>query len=154
MSHGDPLTDEDRWPWLQSLHEILMKFVACGYWIILSFSSRRWYKCNQDGVLACSALKQTYRRVLLTGNESEPASELADHCLLVLLHGPADTLAKRLTGRKDHFMPASMLESQLSQLEIPDDKEQCLQCDITKPIDQIVSQIIDRIKSRNIVCTT
>ena len=153
MSRGDPLTDEDRWPWLQSLHQILMKSVACGYWIILFFS-HRWYKCNQDGVLACSALRQTYRTVLLTGNKSEPTSELADHCLLVLLHGPADTLAKRLTGRKGHFMPASMLESQLSQLEIPDDKEQCLQCDITNPVDQIVSQIIDRIKSRNTLCTT
>lgn len=97
--------------------------------------------------MACSALKKTYRRVLLTGNKSEVVSELEQHCLLVLLHGPTDTLAARLTNRKGHFMPSSMLESQLSILEIPDDQEQSLQCDITDPIDQIVVQIINRIKS-------
>lgn len=115
-----------------------------------------WYKYNQDGILACSALKKAYRRVLLTGNKSEVTSELENNCLLVLLHGPADTLAARLTARKGHFMPSSMLESQLSQLEIPDDKEQSIECNITKPIDRIVSQIIDRIKLRasSIACTT
>jgi len=65
-----------------------------------------------------------------------------------MLHGPADILATRLTTRVGHFMPASMLESQLSQLEIPDDTEQCLQCDITESIEQIVIKIIDRIKLR------
>ena len=114
---------------------------------IVIFSIHRWYKCNQDGILACSALKQAYRRVLLTGNQSEVHTELEGHYLLVLLHGPADTLAARVTARKAHFMPASMLESQLSQLEIPNDQEQSLQCDITNTINQIVSQIIDRIKS-------
>lgn len=92
--------------------------------------------------MACSALKKTYRRVLLSGNKSEATNKLEDHCLLVLLHGPADILATRLSARKGHFMPASMLESQLSQLEIPDGKEQSLHCDITKSIDQIVSQIM------------
>ena len=114
----------------------------------------RWYKGNQDGILACSALKQAYRRVLLTGSESEVVSELGDHCLLVLLHGSADTIAARLTARKAHFMAASMLESQLSQLEIPEGEEQSFQCDITNSVDQIVSQIIDRIKSRSVTCTT
>ena len=109
----------------------------------------RWYRYNQDGILACSALKKAYRRVLLTGNKSQAtSSELQDYCLLVLLHGPVDTLAARLTARKGHFMPSSLLESQLSQLEIPDDEEQSLQCDIIKSINEIVSQIIDCIKLR------
>lgn len=111
----------------------------------ISFSIHRWCKHNQNGILACSALKKVYRRVLLTGSKSEVSSELEKHCLLVLLHGPTDTLAARLSTRKGHFMPASMLESQLSQLEIPDVKEQSFQLDITKSIDQIVSQIIDQI---------
>ena len=114
---------------------------------LVIFSIHRWYKCNQDGILACSALKQAYRRVLLSGNISEVQTELEGHYLLVLLHGSADTLAARLTARRAHFMPASMLKSQLSQLEIPNDQEQSLQCDITNTIDQTVSQIIDRIKS-------
>lgn len=115
------------------------------YWFL---STCRWYKYNQNGILACSALKKAYRRVLLTGNEPQATSELEDNCLLVLLHGPVDTLAARLSGRKGHFMPPSLLESQLSQLEVPDDKEQCLQCDITKSVNEIVSQITDRIKLR------
>lgn len=123
------------------------------YWtlqlaIVLHCHFHRWHKCNQDGILACSTLKKAYRRVLLTGSKSEETSELEEHCLLVLLHGPADILATRLTTRVGHFMPPFMLESQLSQLEIPDDTEQSLQCDITKSIDQIVIEIINRIKLR------
>ncbi|XP_065912057.1 probable gluconokinase [Dysidea avara] len=127
MARGEPLTDEDRWPWLRLLHIMLAK----------------WHGDNQDGILACSALKKSYRRVLLTGNQSGNGNSLDQHCKLVFLHGSADVIASRLDARSGHFMPTSLLESQLTVLELPDKEENVLQCDITESTDQIVIHIIN-----------
>ncbi len=93
MHAGVPLTDEDRWPWLATLNGLLL--------------ARKDRGC----VLACSALKEVYRNLLL---KDIPAEELD----FVLLEGSKDMIANRMTHRQ-HFMPASMLDSQLATLEVP-----------------------------------
>jgi carbohydrate kinase (thermoresistant glucokinase family) len=94
MSHGIPLTEEDRAPWLQAIAE---KLIA---------------QKDQPFVLACSALRERYRQ------------QLRDACptlRIIHLHGTRELLLERLQQRKHHFMPASLLESQLAILEIPTD---------------------------------
>lgn len=93
MHAGIPLTDEDRWPWLRTLNGLLLQRVDKG--------------C----VLACSALKESYRNVLLEGI---PQSGLD----FVLLEGSKAAIAQRMEHR-NHFMPPTMLDSQLATLEIP-----------------------------------
>ena len=93
MHAGTPLTDEDRWPWLAVLNGLLRDRVAKG--------------C----VLACSALKESYRAVLLQGI---PPEELD----FVLLEGSKAMIAERMQHRQ-HFMGANMLDSQIATLEVP-----------------------------------
>lgn len=89
MSSEKPLTDEDRMPWLQTLAEQLMEWPSA--------------------VLACSALKESYRKVL----NIEPGLKW------VYLQGSRDTILQRMNARSDHFMKPAMLDSQLSTLEEP-----------------------------------
>ena len=116
MHQGIPLTDEDRAPWLASLHEVLMG----------------WYRSGTSGVLACSALKQTYRDVLSAGI---PKTGLA----FVLLEVPRSTLEHRLAERRNHYMSPALLDSQLATLELPKDAIR-VQGDL--PPDEVVHQII------------
>lgn len=95
MHAGIPLTDDDRWPWLQTLNGLLQ------------------HRLDKGCVLACSALKQSYRDVLLQGI---PQSRLD----FILLEGSKSMIAQRMEHRQ-HFMPASMLDSQLATLEVPAD---------------------------------
>jgi carbohydrate kinase (thermoresistant glucokinase family) len=94
MHAGIPLTDEDRWPWLAAIAE----------WIDAKRSA------GEHGIVACSALKRRYRRVLVEGRE--------DVCVVYLKAAPA-LLRERLTARRGHFMPAELLQSQLDTLEEP-----------------------------------
>ena len=93
MNKGIPLTDEDREPWLKRVAE-------------------KMGDMEGGGVVACSALKERYRRVL-TGDSSFPV-------LLVYLKGKRETLCRRLRQRKSHFMPPDLLNSQLKALEEPE----------------------------------
>ena len=93
MNKGIPLTDEDREPWLKRVAE-------------------KMGEMEGGGVVACSALKERYRRVL-TGDSSFPV-------LLVYLKGKRETLCRRLRQRKSHFMPPDLLDSQLKALEEPE----------------------------------
>ena len=93
MHAGIPLTDDDRWPWLHTLNDLLLQHRSNG--------------C----VLACSALKETYRTVLLQGIAAENLD-------FVLLDGSKNMIATRMEHRR-HFMPPSMLDSQLATLEVP-----------------------------------
>lgn len=88
------LDDADRWPWLEKLHEVLKNNLQQGI----------------KTVLSCSALKKTYRDKLV---EDMPGIEF------VYLCGDADMILKRLHGRKDHFMPPGLLDSQIASLEPP-----------------------------------
>lgn len=92
MSAHIPLDDADRWPWLESLAEVI------------AIHDRR----RESSVLACSALKRAYRDVLRTG---------APQVRFVHMHGDKAVLAERLSRRTDHFFPADLLDSQFATLE-------------------------------------
>jgi gluconokinase len=98
MAGGNPLTDEDRAPWLETLHFLLLD----------------WYSKGRGGVLACSALKAVYRSTL--------AQELPEGAMrLVWLDGSKQLIADRLAHRDSHFMNPKLLDSQLATLEAPAD---------------------------------
>ena len=90
MASGIPLEDEDRWPWLDQLSKMLLE--------------------EKNTVLACSALKESYRRRLLAGGGASR---------IVYLHGSFEMIAARLAARRHRYMPASLLESQFAALEPP-----------------------------------
>jgi gluconokinase len=94
MRRGIPLTDADRRPWLARIRRVIEKCVAEG----------------SNAVVACSALKQSYRDVIVVD---------ANLVRVVYLKGDAGLIARRLAGRKGHFMPADLLPSQLATLEEP-----------------------------------
>jgi gluconokinase len=94
MQRGIPLTDDDRWPWLQALKEVIDACLVQG----------------TSAVMACSALKQTYRDYLMHGR---------DEVKLVYLKGSYDLLSQRLAQRQGHFMPKELLASQFATLEEP-----------------------------------
>jgi len=110
MAAGTPLTDADRWPWLALLNAKL--------------------KGEKNAVLACSALKQSYRDALAQG--------LAD-CRFVHLRGSLELIRARLAERKHRYMPASLLESQFATLEPP---AAALAVDIAQPPERCVEAIV------------
>jgi len=95
MAAGTPLTDEDRWPWLDRLAAEMAAIDARG----------------EHAVFACSALRQAYRDRI----------SRAGPVRYVHLAGDHDTIAARLAGRKNHYMPPALLASQLATLEPPTD---------------------------------
>jgi gluconokinase len=109
MRGGTPLSDEDRWPWLDRLGKALHEAAA------------------RDGlvVAACSALKYRYRERLGAAT-NEPIA-------FVLLEAERTELSRRLDARENHYMPASLLASQLDALERPTDTERALILDSGKP---------------------
>jgi gluconokinase len=117
MSAGQPLTDEDRWPWLKAIaHEIDRVCEAGGHVVI-----------------ACSALKRTYRDILVHGR---------DDVRIVFLAGTQDLIADRLARRKDHFMPPGLLASQFATLEPPDSNENPVIVSIAGSVETIVDDVI------------
>jgi gluconokinase len=113
MHAGIPLTDDDRWPWLDAIHAALERDVAD----------------HVSAVAACSALREAYRRRL--------ESALPD-VRFVLLDGDAAVLASRLSHRTDHFMNPALLQSQIDTLERPPD---AIIVDVAKPVGVQVSLI-------------
>jgi gluconokinase len=121
MAAGIPLTDDDRLPWLRAI----AKRVADA-------------KNNGAGlVVACSALKRSYRDIL---RDESGAAELQ----FVFLRGPRGLIAERLTGRRGHFMPTQLLDSQFAALEEPLPDEHAWVCDITGSPEQIVAALVAR----------
>ncbi|NOR79608.1 MAG: AAA family ATPase [Methyloprofundus sp.] len=115
MRNGIPLTDEDRSGWLETLSQYIKKYIIS----------------EHNAVIACSALKQQYRRKL----QLDPK-----RVKFVYLKGSEALIKKRLQSRSGHFMQAELLESQFSALEEP---EQALFVDITHPPKQISATIQD-----------
>jgi len=119
MSLGVPLTDDDRVQWLRSL-------------------AARIREARDDGtglVMSCSALRRSYRDILRA-----EASDLR----LVFLRGERALIAERLAGRRGHFMPPSLLDSQLLTLEEPSPDENAWVCDIrTSPQDLVAALVTD-----------
>ncbi|MFD4252294.1 gluconokinase [Amycolatopsis thermoflava] len=112
MSSGHPLDDDDRWPWLHAIAAWISDHQATG------------------GVVSSSALKRRYRDVLRTGGD----------VWFLHLDGPRDVLAERMQGRTGHFMPVSLLDSQLADLEPLETDERGLIADIL----EAPSAIVDR----------
>jgi len=112
ISHGIPLTDEDREPWLDRLRAAILKWIANG----------------QSTVLACSALKRTYRANL----------QVDPRVRFVYLRGSADLIVQRLRARHGHFAGEAILASQLADLEEP---EASLEVDISDTPEHIADQI-------------
>lgn len=122
MTNRIPLTDEDRWPWL----EILRKQIV------------QHQENNNIYVLACSALKQSYRD-LLAGNDSP------ESLIFVYLKGTKELITKRMKER-EHFMPVALLDSQFATLEEP---LNAIVVDIELTQDEIVKTILNQLKKVN-----
>ena len=123
MSNGIPLTDEDRWPWLQALSQAIVAAAD-----------------EAGGVIAtCSALKRKYRDFILM--------QVDRPLLFVFLDGDRDTLFARMQQRSDHYMPASLLDSQLADLERPHADEPAATFSVDKPVDALVDEIVNRLDS-------
>jgi gluconokinase len=112
MRLGIPLNDADRMPWLQDLQTHI----------------KSWLQKNQNVILACSALKNSYRQMLIIDNRVQ----------LVYLQGEFDVIENRLRTRKNHFMTEKLLKSQFADLEEPD-KAICV--DVAEPVEVILVKI-------------
>jgi len=114
MSAGEPLTDDDRRPWLETLARMLAE--------------------NRDAgiatVLGCSALRRSYRDILRGSNPPEAVG-------FVHLTATFDVLRDRME-RREHFMPASLLQSQFDTLEPLEDDERGVQLDVDAPLEDVV----------------
>jgi gluconokinase len=119
MRSGVPLDDGDRQPWLETL----------------SREIGNWLDAGRAMVLACSALKQRYRDILKAGRPGVRFVHLA---------GDPALIRARLAGRRGHYMPASLLESQLAALEEPDD---AITVSIDAPPEAIVEQIVAALRA-------
>jgi gluconokinase len=120
MHAGIPLTDEDRAPWLATLHEVI----------------RGWFRNGDSGVLTCSALKQSYRDQL--------AKDLPHEAYrFVLLDVPIEVLRERISHRPGHFMNPALLDSQIQTLELPQD---ALRIDATADPAAVARNILNRLQ--------
>jgi len=119
MASGIPLTDDDRAGWLRALAIRIREAADAGTGLVLT----------------CSALKRSYRDVLRAA---------APDLRFVFLDGSRALVAERLAGRRGHFMPASLLDSQLATLEAPAADEQAWTCDISQPPREIVDDLLAR----------
>ena len=121
MSAGQPLTDEDRWPWLQAIADEIDR------------------SCMRDErvVVACSALKRAYRDILVHDRND---------VRFVFLDGTEALIAARLAARKGHFMPPGLLASQFKTLEPPTSSERAVTVSIDATIGAIVDEIIRQLK--------
>lgn len=97
MAAGIPLTDTDRWPWLDAVHQRMLQL----------------HQQGEHAIFACSALKQQYRESLARG--------FANDIRFVYLHAPATLIKERLNARHHPYMNADLLDSQLATLETPSD---------------------------------
>ena len=118
MAAGFPLNDDDRRPWLVRLNGLILEHLRSG----------------RSLVLACSALKQSYRKILFADVPSTSQ-------LLVHLDGSFELIWSRMATRKDHFMKPAMLASQFATLE-PPEGETVLRLDISGTPDALVAQLI------------
>jgi gluconokinase len=121
MSAGQPLTDEDRWPWLRAIADEIDRVCEAG----------------EHAVIACSALKRDYRDILVHGRSD---------VRIIYLKGRQDLIASRLALRKGHFMPPDLLASQFKTLEPPDESENPVIVSIDASVDTIVDDIIRQLK--------
>ena len=121
MSRGEPLTDDDRWPWLHAIAAWIAEHRAAG----------------TTCVVTCSALKRAYRDIVTDAQSADVR--------LVYLKGDFDLIAARLAARKGHFMPPALLQSQFDALQEPAPDERAVTVPIDTTPEQITARIIDRL---------
>jgi gluconokinase len=117
MAAGIPLTDADRMPWLNAMRDAIVQ----------------WSSRGQSAVLACSALKQSYRELLKSG---------APETWIVYLRVDEEVVRRRLESRSDHYMKSNMIPSQFETLEEPSG-DQAVIVDATQPVDRVVALICE-----------
>jgi len=122
MHAGVPLTDEDRAPWLAAIKRWIDARLAAG----------------EPGVVTCSALKRRYRDTLIDGRAN---------VRILYLHADESAIEDRIEHRTGHFMPASMLESQLHTLEAPAADEHAITIEVAGTVDETVSASIRALNS-------
>lgn len=125
MAAGVPLTDADRAPWFAAIGDEIDGWAANG----------------TPGIVAASALKRAYRDGLRAGRP---------HVELVHLRGERDILEARLARRTGHFMPPSLLDSQLATLEPPAEEERAIAVDISLPLDRQIANVIAALRARGV----
>ena len=123
MAAGTPLRDEDRWPWLAAVRAEI----------------ERTLRDTECAVLACSALKRSYREVLRDG--------LPGGSCVVFLFGSAELLAARLQRRTGHYFPTDLLSSQMQTLEPPTAEDAVLALDVARPAEEIATSAAAWIRS-------
>jgi gluconokinase len=124
MAAGIPLTDEDRRPWLERLAGLVGARHMAGV----------------GTVLACSALRRSYRDILRSTVPSEES-------FVIQLDADAETLRERMAERTGHFMPVSLLESQLATLERLEADERGAVIDVTPPLDVVIEMTLSALRS-------
>jgi carbohydrate kinase (thermoresistant glucokinase family) len=117
MHSGQPLTDEDRWPWLERIGE--------------------WLAARSDGVIVCSALRRAYR---------DRIRYRAPDAVMLHLAGAEATIAGRLAHRGGHFMPPSLLGSQFATLEPLQPDERGVVVDVRAPVDEVIDRAYDDLR--------
>ena len=120
MHSGVPLTDEDRWPWLENLRELIKRSLCA----------------NENAVLACSALKHAYRERLRVSADVK----------FVFLHGDYALVEKQLRRRRSHFMNPGLLRSQFADLEEPRADEKTLTIGLGRTPQELVSEIKTKLR--------
>lgn len=120
MRSGTPLTDEDRWPWLELVAEWIQSRLDAG----------------QSGIITCSALKRSYRDRL---------NRRGSGVTFVYLAGDKETIAARLSVRQGHFFPTTLLDSQFADLEEPTADEPSLRVDVGPDPSATANRIINEL---------
>ena len=120
MHNGLPLTDEDRWPWLELLREQIECSLAA----------------KENAVLACSALKRKYRERL----------RVSDDVKFVLLRGDSALVEKQLHSRRGHFMKPDLLRSQFADLEEPESDEDAVTIELGRTPEELVEEIKTKLR--------
>lgn len=123
MAAGEPLTDEDRWPWLADLATWMAERAAEGV----------------STVMACSALRRSYRDVLRDGPPSVD---------FILVDGSAEVIRARMGAREGHYMPVTLLDSQIATLEPLEADESGLVLDVALAPDELTRQAVAWLRTR------
>lgn len=119
MRNGIPLNDDMRRPWLLKLGQAMAEMGAA--------------QPDQPLIATCSALKAAYRDILRTH---------LPEAVFVYLHGERDLIATRMAARENHYMPLSLLDSQLDTLEVPQAPENFVKVDVTGTIEEIIQDAL------------